>query len=325
MSQSKSWRPTSTRELMQQRAELICKVRDYFHSQDVLEVETPILSQAGVTDYHLQSLTCRSTLPETAHQETLYLQTSPEYAMKRLLCAGFGDIYQISKAFRQDESGRIHNPEFTMLEWYRLDFDHHQLMDDMDKFLQFVAHTKPSIRISYQQIFLDYLYLDPLVCSLSDLKVSAMLHGFAEISEDEQDRDTLLQLLFSFVIEPQLGHQQPIFVYDFPASQAALARINTFDDRVASRFEVYYQGVELANGFHELADVAEQRHRFEQDNHKRRQNNVATVPIDERFLSALEHGLPNCAGVALGIDRLFMLKQGLSEIQEAMCFPLSNA
>lgn len=320
-----NWRPTTTLELMQHRATMLIAIRRFFEHQKVLEVDTPILSQSGVTDIHLQSLTTHCQLPEFAKERTLYLQTSPEYAMKRLLCADFGDLFQITKAFRNEELGRIHNPEFTMLEWYRMGYDHHQLMDDMNLFLQQVCQTQTATRQSYQACFLEHLSIDPLSISISDLKNCAAQQGFSDIADNESNADTLLQLLFSFVIEPKLGLEKPIFIYHFPASQAALARIDETDKRVARRFEVYWKGIELANGFHELSDPTEQRQRFERDNQLRKQNGLQPIALDENFLSALEHGLPDCSGVALGIDRLFMLHHDLPSLSHTMCFPTSNA
>lgn len=321
MSDSISWQPTTTPEIMRQRALMMAKIRQYFMAESVLEVETPCLAQTGVTDFHLQSIKCDCLLPGQPQAQTYYLQTSPEYAMKRLLCADFGDIFQITKAFRNDESGRLHNPEFTMLEWYRLGFDHHQLMDDMARLLRDVFGIEHTQRMSYQDCCIQYLGVDPLSASLDELKSCAQNQAFEDLAQAEQNKDTLLQLLFSFLIEPHLGPQTPMFIYNFPASQAALAKIDADDSRVANRFELYFKGIELANGFYELQDAVEQKRRFEHDNHLRSQHGLSHVPVDERFIAALESGLPSCSGVAMGLDRLFMITHQLTHIHQCLCFP----
>lgn len=321
MSELSRWQPTTTPEIMRQRAAMMAKIRQYFLSQSVLEVDTPCLAQSGVTDFHLDSMQCDCLLPGQAVAQTLYLQTSPEYAMKRLLCADFGDIFQITKAFRNDESGRLHNPEFTMLEWYRIGFDHHQLMDDMARLLRDVFGIEHTQKMSYQDCFWKYLGVDPLSASLAQLVACTKGESFEGIAKNETNKDTLLQLLFSFMIEPQLGAQSPLFIYNFPASQAALAKIDANDKRVANRFELYFKGVELANGFFELQDADEQKQRFEQDNSLRQSQGLPQVPIDYRFLAALESGLPTCSGVALGLDRLFMITHDLTHINQTLCFP----
>ena len=325
MTTSISWRPTSDIKTLRQRSEIITSIRRFFDKRGVLEVETPLLCQASVTDVHLHSFSSEFRNPLSPDIQQLYLQTSPEFAMKRLLCAGSGAIYQICKSFRNEEAGRFHNPEFSMLEWYRPGFDHLQLMNEMDDLLQEVLQCEPAEVISYQQVFLNVLQIDPLVASLDDLKRLCAEHGFDHIAEDETDPDTLLQLLFSEKIESVIGQQKPCLVYGFPASQAALARIDENDPRIARRFEAYYKGIELANGFHELADADEQLQRFERDNQKRVKMGLPHVKIDQEFISALRHGLPDCAGVALGIDRLMMLALGKNHIREVMAFSVDNA
>ena len=325
MTTSKSWRPTSDIETLRQRAEITASIRRFFDKRGVLEVETPQLCRASVTDVHLHSFNSEFRNPLSPDTQQLYLQTSPEFAMKRLLCAGSGAIYQINKSFRNEEAGRFHNPEFSMLEWYRPGFDHLQLMNEVDAMLQEVLQCEPAEVISYQQVFLNVLQIDPLAASLDDLKLLCRDHGFEHIADDETDLDTLLQLLFSEKIESVIGQQKPCLVYGFPASQAALARIDEKDPRIARRFEAYYKGIELANGFHELADADEQLQRFEQDNKKRVKMGLPQVNIDQEFISALQHGLPDCAGVALGIDRLMMLALGKNHIREVMAFSVDNA
>ncbi len=319
------WMPSASITQLQQRARLLQDIRQFFAERKVLEVDTPAMSQATVTDIHLQTFQTQFVGPDYAAGHTLYLMTSPEFHMKRLLAAGSGCIYQIGKAFRNEENGRYHNPEFTLLEWYRVGFDHHDLMDEMDALLQKILATKTAERITYQHAFQRVLKVCPLEASLAELKQAAALLGLSDIAEPEQDRDTLLQLLFSIGIEPHIGQEVPVFVYDFPASQAALAKVNRHDPRVADRFEVYFKGIELANGFHELDDAAEQRRRFEQDNRQRLAMGLAAQPIDEHLLAALVAGLPACAGVALGIDRLIMLALGEDHIDRVTAFPFPRA
>lgn len=320
-----SWRPAAEIATLKQRAAIIAAIRGFFAERDVFEVDTPAMSQATVTDVHLHTFVTEFVGPGAANGKTLYLQTSPEFHMKRLLCAGSGAIYQICKSFRNEESGRYHNPEFTMLEWYRPGFDHFELMAEMDLLLQQVLKTSPSDKMSYQQAFIDYLNIDPLTANIEQLRTEAMFYELGDFVADEQDKDTLLQLLFCFMIEPKIGQQRPVMVFDFPASQAALAQISPADPRVAQRFEVYYQGIELANGFHELADGQEQLARFELDNLQRIKAGLAPQPIDSHLISALKSGLPDCAGVALGIDRLVMLALSKKHIAEVIAFDVQRS
>ncbi len=318
---AESWRPTATRERLARRAALLARVRDFFAARGVLEVETPLLARAPVTDLHLASF--RVALDPARPGDDYFLQTSPEYAMKRLLAAQSGPIYQIGKAFRRDEAGRWHNPEFTLLEWYRPGFDHHALMDEMDAFLGAALDAPAAERVSYGELFARRLEIDPHRDPASRLRQAARRHGLDVDLAD--DRDGWLHLLLSHVIEPGLGRGRPTFVYDFPASQAALARLSGGDPPVAERFEVYIEGVELANGFHELADAAEQRARFEADLAARRARGIEAVPLDERLLAALAAGLPDCAGVALGFDRLALLEAGAESLAEVIAFPFERA
>ncbi|MCG3732279.1 elongation factor P--(R)-beta-lysine ligase [Vibrio cincinnatiensis] len=324
MNQS-SWMPSASIQQLRKRARLLQNIRLFFAEREVLEVETPAISHATVTDIHLQTFQTEFVGPGYAQGKKLYLMTSPEFHMKRLLAAGSGSIYQLGKAFRNEENGRYHNPEFTMLEWYRVGFDHHNLMDEVDALLQTVLSTSSAERITYQQAFQRVLSVCPLESTMTELKLAAERLGLSDIAQPEQDRDTLLQLLFSIGIEPHIGQQVPIFVYDFPASQAALAKVNPQDPRVADRFEVYFKGIELANGFHELDDPQEQRTRFEQDNAKRLMMGLVEQPIDDHLIAALEAGLPPCSGVALGIDRLIMLALGEDHIDKITAFPFPRA
>lgn len=319
------WQPTASIEQLRQRADLVSQIRQFFSVRDVLEVDTPAMSHATVTDIHLHTFQTEFVGPGYADGSKLYFMTSPEFHMKRLLAAGSGCIYQINKAFRNEENGRYHNPEFTMLEWYRVGFDHHKLMDEMDDLLQLVLKCGQAERMTYQQAFINVLGVCPLESTMGELKEVAAKLGLRDIAEPEQDRDTLLQLLFSVGVEAKIGQNVPAFVYDFPASQAALAKINVEDPRVADRFEVYFKGIELANGFHELDNPSEQLKRFESDNAKRIEMGLSPQPIDYHLIAALKSGLPECAGVALGIDRLIMLAIGCDHIDQVTAFPFPIA
>lgn len=310
---------------MRLRAELLAAIRQFFAERNVLEVDTPTLTSAGVTDAHLTNFQTTWHSPPTPHPQTLFLQTSPEYAMKRLLAAGSGCIYQLGKAYRNEESGRFHNPEFTLLEWYRCGFDMWQLMDETAALLTRISKAPTAQQISYQHAFQQYLHIDPLTISLKHLKAVCTSLGYGELAAAEDNSDTLLQLLFSHQIETQLPPQQPLFVYHFPASQAALAKLNPEDPRTALRFELYWQGIELANGFDELTDPNEQLRRFQQDLQQRRALNIEPTTIDYRLLAALASGLPECSGVALGVDRLLMLVSKASHIQEVLSFTTARA
>ncbi|KGK18945.1 elongation factor P lysine(34) lysyltransferase [Vibrio navarrensis] len=322
---STDWQPTASIPQLRQRAALIARIRQFFAQRNVLEVDTPAMSHATVTDVHLHTFQTQFVGPGYAQGSPLFLMTSPEFHMKRLLAAGSGCIYQLGKAFRNEENGRYHNPEFTMLEWYRVGFDHHQLMDEMDDLLQLVLQCGAAERMTYQQAFFTVLGVCPLEGTMAELKSVAARLGLNDIAEAEEDRDTLLQLLFSIGVEGKIGQQVPAFVYDFPASQAALAKINPNDPRVADRFEVYFKGIELANGFHELDNAQEQLRRFEQDNRKRVEMGLAEQPIDYHLIAALQSGLPECAGVALGVDRLIMLALGCDHIDQVTAFPFPIA
>ena len=324
MTAAHSWPPSASLDHLRKRAAVLASVRRFFADRQVLEVETPILSAASITDLQLGFLETRWREPGTgAAGRRLFLHTSPEFPMKRLLCAGYGDIYQLCKVFRDDESGRYHNPEFTMLEWYRLGLDHHQLMTEVDALLQQVLGCSAGERLSYAEAFQQALAIDPH--SATEPALQTLCHTHAHYTGSALGRDAMLQLLFSVCIEPTLGKDRPCFVYDFPASQAALARIRAEQPPVASRFEVYVNGIELANGFHELADADEQRRRFVADNAARAASGLPAGVLDEALLAALAAGLPDCAGVALGIDRLVMLALGVNHIDDVLSFSIRRA
>lgn len=325
------WPPSASLGHLQRRAQILETIRDYFSRQQVLEVETPVLARAATADIQLENLRSCFHGPGYAAGLPLYLQTSPESAMKRLLAAGSGSIFQIARAFRDGEAGGLHNPEFTLLEWYRVGFDLAALMDDVAALVSMVL---PDIddyeRLSYQQLFRYYLDIDPHRVTLTELRRLAQDHAIAvstaaEAGDVTARRDAWLDLLMSHVIEPQLAGRGAIFVYDYPASQAALARLRPGSVPLAERFELYVRGVELANGYAELRDGDEQRRRFEQDRDRRRAAGRLDVPEDEYMLAALEHGLPDCSGVALGVDRLVMLAAGARSITEVMAFPIDRA
>jgi lysyl-tRNA synthetase class 2 len=310
---------------------LLQGIRAFFSARGVLEVETPVLSGAATTDPALASFATRYTGPLFPQGQTLYLHTSPEFPMKRLLAAGSGSIYQIGKVFRDGEAGRRHNPEFTLLEWYRVGFDHHRLMDETGELLMDLLapslSLQPPERLTYREAFQRYAGLDPFAASADEFAQAARMHGINVSPEmvSENNPDPWRDLLLTHVVEPKLGQGRLSFIYDYPASQAALARIQPGNPPVASRFELYLNGIELANGFHELADADEQRARFERQLHAREAGGLPAMPVDERLLAALAHGLPDCAGIALGFDRLVMLASGAKSVQEVMAFPIDRA
>ncbi|CBJ79683.1 putative lysyl-tRNA synthetase with Class II aaRS and biotin synthetase domains [Xenorhabdus bovienii str. Jollieti] len=321
MNEVTDWQPSAPIANLLKRAKILAEIRRFFADRGVLEVETPTMGQATITDIHLVPFQTRFVGPGAADGLTLYLMTSPEYHMKRLLTAGSGSIYQMGRSFRNEEAGRHHNPEFTMLEWYRPHYDMYRLMNEVDDLLQQILECESAESLSYQQVFIRYLEIDPLTASKEKLREVAAKLDLSNIADQEEDRDTLLQLLFTMGVETHIGLEKPTFIYHFPASQASLAEISKEDHRVAERFEVYFKGMELANGFRELTDSHEQRLRFVQDNRKREAMGLPVMPIDERLLKALEHGMPECAGVALGVDRLIMLALGAERISEVIAFP----
>lgn len=312
------WQPSATIAELRRRADVMQQIRAFFTTRGYLEVETPVMARYGVTDAYL------SNMITTFRDQSYCLQTSPEYHMKRLLAAGSGAIFQIARVFRDDELGRWHNPEFTLLEWYQLETDHHGLMDEVDSLLQMILACAPLLRRTYQEVFLEYCGIDPFSASLSELQGVVRQFDLAQVlAAEETDRDQYLFLLMSHVVEPALAtYSVPVAVMNFPPSQAALAQVK---NGVAERFEVYYQGVELLNGFHELTDAAVQAARFQQDNLLRQQKGLPSVIADDYLLQALQHGLPKCSGVALGVDRLLALAFRCESIAETMSFSLQRA
>ena len=327
MSGAADWRPTARLEVLAARARVLTAIRGFFAEAGVLEVETPALSFAGSTDPALASLATTYTGPVAPRGATLWLHTSPEFAMKRLLAAGSGPIWQLCRVFRDGERGSRHNPEFSLLEWYRPGVALEALIDEVTGLLRHVLGARlPEERLTYARVFARAFGIDPHRATIETLRAAAVRAGIAGADRlDLPDRDAWLDLLITHGVEPALGADGITVVHDYPPSQAALARVREGEPRVAERFEVYLRGVELANGFHELADAAEQRRRFEADNARRRSTGLPEMPIDGRLLAALEAGLPDCCGVALGVDRLVMLATGAQHIDEVIAFPLERA
>lgn len=321
MTKLKQWQPRAELETMRMRAALYTKIRSFFAQRQVLEVDTPTLSVAATVDPNIDSFVTRS-----GH----WLQTSPEFAMKRLLAAGSGAIYQIARVFRLEESGRLHNPEFTLLEWYRPDWDYRRLMDEVqDLLIEAGVAAARFASISYREAFELHAGLDPFTASPERLR-HACLDAIGPVPEPPElasglQCDFWLDLLMSAVVGPRLGVEVPQFLYDFPASQAALARVRADRPPVAERFELFWKGLELANGFGELIDADEQRRRFELDQQRRRARSQVVPPYDERLIDALAAGMPACAGVALGLDRLLMLMLDLPHIGDTLSFDFERA
>lgn len=330
MDSATSWQPSASLELIKARASLNATIRAFFVGRGVLEVETPILSRAATVDRHIDSFTA---VPQGAAGREAgvggWLQTSPEFAMKRLLAVGSGAIYQIARVFRAEEQGRHHNPEFTLLEWYRPGFDHHALMDEVAALVQACGAPAGIGRLSYREAFQRHAGIDPFTATPEALQTGLRQRGVATphglTASEQVDRDFWLDLWMTDVVGPKLGREAPEFLYDFPASQAALSRIRRDDPPVAERFELFWRGVELANGFHELTDAAEQQARFKADQAWRAANERIVPPYDAALIAALQHGLPPCAGVALGLDRLLMMIAGAASIDAVLAFPAARA
>jgi lysyl-tRNA synthetase class 2 len=306
-------------EVIRRRAGLLARVRRFFDDRAFVEVETPVLARDVVVDRHLDPLGV-TLFPDPRRPEEgerLWLQTSPEFGMKRLLAAGMTAIYQITRAFRGGESGKLHNPEFTMVEWYRVGDDYQagiQLLADLAEHLLGLG---PAERMTWRDAFRRYVNFDPFTEELpADVR--------AELPADA-DRDLGLDFLLTTRVEPQLGREQPTILYDYPASQAALARVRPGNPPVAERFELYARGIELANGYHELLDPAVLRERNKNNNLLRQADGKPALPEESRLLAAMQHGLPACSGCALGFDRLVMVASGATSIQEVMPFPIDRA
>jgi lysyl-tRNA synthetase class 2 len=318
-----AWRPGTTPETLQLRAELMAQARSFFAERHILEVDTPLLVQRSITDPHLHA--AQVDLP--GHAERLFLITSPEYAMKRLLAAGSGDIYQMSHVFRAEESARLHNAEFMLIEWYRLGHSLTALMHETAQLaaqLLALADSAPEL-LTYTQAFEQHTGADPAQLDEGAARALALAQGLDAHAARRFDYSEILDWLMGSVIGPRLGRERLCCLHHYPASQASLARLDPADRRYALRFELYYQGVELANGFEELAEADEQRARFEADRRERTARRLPVPAIDERLLQALQSGLPAVAGVAMGFDRLLLLRTGAAQLAAVMPFTLERA
>jgi lysyl-tRNA synthetase class 2 len=321
------WRPTCDIELLHFRARTLARIRQFFVDRSVLEVETPLLSHSIGTDPQLEFFTTEYCFSPA--RQTLFLQTSPEFAMKRLLAAGSGSIYQICKAFRNGESGRFHNPEFTMLEWYRVGFTLPQLMDEIAELIGGLFSDQPlqeTQRVSYQDVFASFTDLDPLVFAYQDYCAYARESGLSEaVSICGRDHAVWLDFLFSHKVQPHLGENALCMVYGYPACQSSLARINEHNELTTDRVELFINGIELGNGYYELVDAEEQGRRFDKELTVRQQQKLPVSVKDLRLIAALESGLPECSGVAIGLDRLLTLLSGSASIDDVLSFPIQRA
>lgn len=321
------WQPSAPLAALRARAELLARVRAFFGVRGVLEVETPQLAAGANTDPNVESL----PPVQVAGVGALWLQTSPEFAMKRLLAAGSGPIYQVAHAFRDGETGRLHNPEFSLLEWYRPGYDHHALMDEVEALVIEVLELDAAAfeRLPYGEAVRRHAEVDAFGADVPALQACLRRHGVTLPQGFDRDRaserDLWLDLIMGEVVGPKLGALRPCFVYDYPASQAALARVRPGRPALAERFELYASGVELANGFHELSDAGEQARRFADDQRRRGKQGQRQPALDHALLEALQAGLPDCAGVALGLDRLLMFKLRSRHIDEVLAFPAARA
>lgn len=318
------WQMQITPANLQKKAQILHDIRAFFMSRSVCEVDVPVLSKAAVTDPFLTNFKMGFAFaPDTYTETTYYLQTSPEYGMKRMLASGSGDIYYLGKAFRHEPESPHHNPEFTMLEWYRLGFNDTDLMHEVDALLQNILGVGAAQYLSYDAAFLQYCQLD--IWTATHAELVASYQGECAYDLIHESRDHVLQLIFSQQIEPQIGAHNPCFIYDFPASQSALARLKSTEPHKAHRFEVYFKGLELANGYYELTDAEQLQARWQSDNAVRQAQGLEQMPYDKRLIAALDKGLPDCAGVALGVDRLIMLALDAPDIQSTLAFSFAEA
>ena len=320
------WQPTAGFDVLRLRARLNALIRAFFAARGVLEVETPVLSRAGNTDPNIASFSLQFSGRTDGAPRTRWLRTSPEYPLKRLLAAGLGDCYELGRVFRDGEAGGRHNPEFTMLEWYRTGWDHQRLVDEAATLVQealvLVGRSAGITKVSYRELYSQRLDLDPMLASDEALRNAL---GDIRIDPAGLTRDDWLDLLMTHRLQPSFVEGELLAVYDYPASQCALARIRNDDPPVAERFELYLGSLELANGYHELADATEQRARFQRDLAVRQMRGHVELPQDEALLAALQHGLPACAGVALGVDRLLMAMLGSDRIGDVLAFDFARA
>jgi len=317
--------PATHAQALYLRANLYTLIRKFFAERNVLEVETPILSAAGNTDPNIESFSTTFSGHVDAGARERWLRTSPEFPLKRLLAAGVGDCYELGRVFRNAEAGGRHNPEFSMLEWYRIGWDHRRLMQEtvalVEAALTMAGRRAEVVVENYRQLFLDELLLDPLHAPIDALREPLAPYG---IDPEGLNRDDWLDLLITHVLQPAFPIDRITVIHDYPASQCALAKIRAGDPPMAERFELYLGKYELANGYHELNDAAEQRARFERDNALRRIRGQREVPVDDRLLAVLDR-MPDCAGVALGVERLLMCLAGSDAIADVLAFPFSEA
>lgn len=315
-----NWQPGASLATLKKRADLLATIRIFFAERNILEVDTPLLSGASATDLHLVSLS--TNISCISNSKPYYLQTSPEFAMKRLLADGVGPIFQICKAFRGDFPTSYHNPEFTILEWYRPGFTMTRLMDEVGDLIDATVGSLDIPRISYCEVFKGKLGLNPHDCSLEEL--AEVAHSKIEINTGDLSFSDYLDLAMATLIEPDLPEY--CFLFDYPKSQASLAKIekDVEGNEIAKRFELYCRGMEIANGYLELTDPVEQRNRLEADNRSRLDMGLPEVPIDENLIAALNTGIPKSSGVALGIDRLLMVLTNLKEIDKALAFSIKR-
>ncbi|WP_256644986.1 EF-P lysine aminoacylase EpmA [Thermomonas paludicola] len=320
------WQPTATLDALRLRARFNRLVREFFHARNVLEVETPALSLAGNTEPNIASFALEFSGRTDGAPRTRWLRTSPEFALKRLLAAGVGDCYELGRVFRDGEAGGRHNPEFTMLEWYRVGWDHlrllHETVELVRAALALVGRDVAPVVTTFRDLYWQRLQLDPLTAGIETLRNAL---GEVAIDPDGLTRDDWLDLLMTHRLQPLFGADMLLAVHDWPASQAALARIREGDPPVAERFELYLGPLEIANGYHELCDSAEQCARFERDATMRAQRGLPAIPVDGALLAALEHGLPACAGVAVGVDRLLMALLGTEKIADVLAFDSAHS
>lgn len=317
---SGAWASNLDRNALIQRAKYLQQIRQFFAERDVVEVETPLLASSAVSDPQIESMQCQSP-------EQRWLRTSPEYFHKRLLASGSGDIFELGKVFRAGEAGRWHNPEFTMLEWYRVDWDYHQLMAEVEGLVRTLLasqsgqwHTE---KISYRDLHQQILNIDPFSLSHKEWIHLAQQHGLRDA--DTENIVTLQDFIYGVAIRKHLPNNQLSFVYDFPVHQAALARIRTGHPDVAERFELFMGDIEIANGYQELTDSLEQAQRFEHDQKIRQEHQQVTRPLDQYFLQAMQQGLPRCSGVAMGIDRLLSKLISTNELSNVLSFHWQNS
>ncbi len=318
------WKSQCPLQTLKQRAFLMSKIREYFAHHNVLEVETPILSSAGNTDVNIESFTSQSINLDCSKS---YLRTSPEFPLKRLLCSGIGDIFEIGKVFRKEEISKTHNIEFTMLEWYRVDFDYKQLIQDVIDLLKFIfsAFSQPFENVetlTFNQSFQQFLSIDLSLVTDTQLNTYCANFGY---SGSQLSRDEALDFLFATQIQTKLNKENLTFITLYPASQAALSQINPHDPSTSLRFEVFYRGQELGNGYQELTDSQELLERFKVDNQKRQTQGKQMVDVDCRLLATMENGMPACSGIAVGLDRLLMVLLGCKTIEEVLSFNAGNS